>query len=121
MKKINVMAAVNPLGYGVAGLNILKELDKIADIALFPIGQPQPTPQEDADFVQGLMNKQNDFDASAPCLKIWHEHSLAERIGRGKYYGFPIFELNKFDKRRLKNLDCCDEIIHAPTGLEILS
>ena len=111
MKKINVMAAVNPLGYGVAGLNILKELDKIADIALFPIGQPQPTTQEDADFVQGLMNKQNDFDASAPCLKIWHEHSLAERIGRGKYYGFPIFELNKFDKRRLKNLDCCDEII----------
>ena len=111
MKKINVMAAVNPLGYGVAGLNILKELDKIADIALFPIGQPQPTTQEDADFVQGLMYKQNDFDASAPCLKIWHEHSLAERIGRGKYYGFPIFELNKFDKLRLRNLDSCDEII----------
>jgi len=111
MKKINVMAAVNPLGYGVAGLNILKELDKIADVTLFPIGQPQPTTQEDADLVGRLHNKQSDFDPSAPCVKIWHEHSLAERIGKGKYYGFPIFELNKFDQRRLKNLECCDEVI----------
>ena len=94
MKKINVMAAVNPLGYGVAGLNILKELNKIADVTLFPIGQPQPTTQEDADFCQKLHSKQVDFNPSAPCVKIWHEHSLAERIGKGKYYGFPIFELN---------------------------
>jgi glycosyltransferase involved in cell wall biosynthesis len=111
MKKINVMAAVNPLGYGIAGLNILKELDKIADVTLFPIGQPQPTTQEDAEIVQRLANKQSEFDPSAPCVKIWHEHSLAERIGKGKYYGFPIFELNKFDTRRLKNLECCDEVI----------
>ena len=62
-------------------LNILKELDKIADVALFPIGQPQATTQDDADLVQKLHNKQSDFDPSAPCLKIWHEHSLAERIG----------------------------------------
>jgi len=111
MKKINVMAAVNPLGYGVAGLNILKELDKVADITLFPIGQPQPTTQEDADLCQRLHQKQSEFDPAAPCVKIWHEHSLAERIGKGKYYGFPIFELNKFDTIRSKNLECCDEII----------
>ena len=92
-------------------MNILKELDKIADVALFPIGQPQPTTQDDADLVGKLQNKQSDFDPTAPCVKIWHEHSLAERIGRGKYYGFPIFELNKFDQRRLKNLECCDEIM----------
>ena len=67
MKKINVMAAVNPLGYGVAGLNILKELDKVADISLFPIGQPQPSTQVDAQFVQHVINKQSDFDPSAPC------------------------------------------------------
>ena len=92
-------------------MNILKELDKIADVALFPIGQPQPTTQQDADLVGKLHNKQSDFDPTAPCVKIWHEHSLAERIGRGKYYGFPIFELNKFDLRRLKNLECCDEVL----------
>ena len=86
MKKINVMAAVNPLGYGVAGLNILKELNKIADVTLFPIGQPQPTTQEDADFCQKLHSKQVDFNPSAPCVKIWHEHSLAEIIFKGKYY-----------------------------------
>ena len=111
MKKINLMAAINTLGYGTVGLNIGKHLALEAEVSLFPIGQPQLTTQEDANTVQALINNQNDFDPSAPCVKIWHEHSLAERIGRGKYYGFPIFELNKFDKRRLKNLECCDEII----------
>ena len=111
MKKINVQAAINSLGYGIAGLNIVKELAKVADVTLFPIGKPQPTNQEDADFLNGLLSKQVDFDPGAPCVKIWHEHSLAERIGRGKYYGFPIFELNKFDAKRLTNLNCCDEII----------
>lgn len=111
MKKINIMTAINSLGYGIAGLNIIRELDKIADVTLFPIGQPQPTTQADAELVNKLFNKQIHFDPSAPCVKIWHEHSLTERIGRGKYYGFPIFELNKFDQLRLKNLECCDNII----------
>ena len=70
MKKINVMAAVNPLGYGVAGLNILKELDKVADVTLFPIGQPQATTKEDAELCQKLHAKQASFDPSAPCVKI---------------------------------------------------
>jgi len=111
MKKINLQCAINQLGYGIAGLNIAKELSKVADVTLFPIGPPQISTQEDANIVQALVNKQEDFDANAPCVKIWHEHSLAERIGKGKYFGFPIFELNKFDKRRLVNLSCCDEVI----------
>lgn len=111
MKKINLQCAINQLGYGIVGLNIAKELSKIAEVALFPIGQPQITSEKDANIVQQLINNQNNFDPTAPCIKIWHEHSLIERVGRGKYYGFPIFELNKFDSFRLKNLECCDEII----------
>lgn len=111
MKKINLQCAINQLGYGVAGLNIAKELAKVADVALFPIGQPQITSEQDGQIIQQLVNNQRSFDPSAPCIKIWHEHSLIERVGRGKYYGFPIFELNKFDDFRLKNLECCDEII----------
>ena len=111
MKKINLQCAINQLGYGIAGFNIAKALSKVADVTLFPIGPPQITTQEDANLMQELVNKQEDFDPSAPCVKIWHEHSLAERIGKGKYFGFPIFELNKFDKRRLVNLSCCDEVI----------
>ena len=39
MKTMNLMTPINPLGYGVAGLNIFKELVKNVDVSLFPIGQ----------------------------------------------------------------------------------
>lgn len=110
-QKVTLQCPINQLGYGIVGNNLLKELNKIADITLFPIGQVQPTSQEEAGLVQECANRQSEFDPSAPCIKVWHEHSLAERIGKGKYFGFPIFELNAFDQIRLKNLECCDDIV----------
>ena len=38
MEKLNLMAPINTLGYGVVGTNLLKYLSKQMDIALFPIG-----------------------------------------------------------------------------------
>ena len=35
--KLNLMAPINSLGYGVAGLNILKHLMQDIDVTLFPI------------------------------------------------------------------------------------
>ena len=66
-KKVNLMAPVNSLGYGVAGLNITKELSKICDVSLFPIGNPEATTQEDADVLQKCVNNQESFDAKSPC------------------------------------------------------
>ena len=44
--QINLMTPINQLGYGVAGLNIFKELRKQADVSLFPIGEPQVVNEE---------------------------------------------------------------------------
>ena len=109
-KKVNLMAPVNSLGYGVAGLNITKQLSKICDVSLFPIGNPEATTQEDADVLQECVNNQESFDAKSPCLRIWHQFSMAEQIGNGLRCGFPIFELDKFNKKELHHLNSLDKI-----------
>ena len=95
--KINLQAPINQLGYGVAGLNILKALQKKADVSLFPIGQPQVTNQADADIVTNAVETSKRFDAYARCVKIWHQNQMAEGIGSGKFVGFPICELDTFN------------------------
>lgn len=59
-------------------------------------------------FVANAINKPFHHDAN--CLRIYHQFSLAERIGRGKLIGFPIFELDKFNSRELHHLSYPDEI-----------
>ena len=108
--KINLQAPINQLGYGVAGLNILKALQKKAEVSLFPIGQPQVTNQEDATAVRKGIEVANTFDHKAPCIKIWHQNQMAERIGSGKFIGFPIFELDTFTDVEKHHLQSCDEL-----------
>ena len=109
--KINVQAPINQLGYGVAGLNILKALQDKAEISLFPIGQPQVTSQADADAVKQGLEAAQMFDPQAPCIKIWHQNQMAERIGSGKFIGFPIFELDTFSDLEKHHLNSCDELM----------
>ena len=108
--KINLMTPINQLGYGVAGLNILKALQKKAEVSLFPIGQPQVTTQADADAVTKGIETSKMFDPEAPCIKIWHQNQMAERIGRGTFIGFPIFELDTFTDLEKHHLDSCDRL-----------
>ena len=109
--KINLQTPINQLGYGVAGLNILKALQKQADVSLHMIGQPQVTNQADADAVTKGIETSKMFDPKAPCVKIWHQNQMAERIGSGKFLGFPIFELNKFNDLERHHLKACDELL----------
>jgi len=113
-KKINVFAPINDLGYGIASKNIIRGIhNSETEISLFSIGPPQLSSEEEATFFGQFANNQSTFDANAPCLKIWHEHSMAERIGRGKFFGFPFFEIDKFNERRKIHLNSCDSIIVA--------
>ena len=109
--KINLQAPINQLGYGVAGLNILKALQDKAEVSLFPIGQPQVTSKEDADAVTRGVETAKTFDPQAPCIKIWHQNQMAERIGSGKFIGFPIFELDTFSDLEKHHLNSCDELM----------
>jgi glycosyltransferase involved in cell wall biosynthesis len=105
---INLQAPINNLGYGVTGYNILKELYNRDDtVALYPIGQPDL----DDDFVARSVNNMRNLELDRPHVKIWHQHDLFQRVGRGKHFGFPIFELTTFDQRELISLSHCDELI----------
>lgn len=107
--KLNLIAPINQLGYGVASLNILKALQKLeVDVALFPIGQPQITNQIDANAVNKALESARFFNVREHCIKIWHQHDMAQFVGKGEHIGFPIFELDKFndlEKHHLRSVD----------------
>ena len=106
---INLLSPINQLGYGITGLNITKSLNSMTDVALWCIGQPQVATEEDANIIRRCLSRAQFFDPNAPCIKIWHQHDMAQFVGRGKRIGFPIFELDKFndlEKHNLNSLDC---------------
>ena len=109
-KNINVISPINPLGYGVAGLNIVKELHIDNNVCLWPMGQPQVTSQEDMMCIAKLVNNSHRFDYNAPCLKIWHQHDMAQFVGKGKHIGFPFFELDEFNDQEKHSLNSLDQI-----------
>lgn len=109
---LNLKCPINSLGYGIVGVNVLRALDAQGVwIAHFPIGQSSPETLEDYQCVVKTDNNQRLFDWHAPCLKIWHQFDMAERIGKCELFGLPIFELDKFADHELHHLNYCDEII----------
>jgi glycosyltransferase involved in cell wall biosynthesis len=122
-KKINAVSPIGKTGYGITSLNILKNLSKQdIEISFFPIGSNIELNSEDEKglFQQFLQNAET-FDRSAPCLKIWHQHDLAARIGSGDYYCFPFFETDKLKNKEIHNINSCDYIFTASNwGKKIL-
>lgn len=103
-----IISPINQLGYGIAGLNIVKELSKHTEVSLFCIGQPQVTNQNDANIVRQCIINASLFPFNDTCIKIWHQNDMAQFAGRGKRIGFPFFELDEFnhiEKHHLSSLD----------------
>lgn len=114
MKALNLNGPVNLLSYGLTTFNILRELSKDVNVALWPIGksevdsQAHPLGQK---IVEDAVNKARYFEnPNAPSLRIFHQFSMAERIGKGKAIGFPIFELDTFNDVERRHLRSLDEI-----------
>jgi glycosyltransferase involved in cell wall biosynthesis len=110
---INYYAPINLTGYGIASLNILKSLYTLCNqnISYFPIGSPSISNQQDYDFVKQILSENIRFDPKAPCIKIWHQFDLANRIGSGEYLAYPFFELDTFNQLELKHLTVPDRLI----------
>jgi len=120
MDKLNLIAPINTLGYGVVGLNIFQHAVSHLNIALFPIGNVDSSNSNNTSLIQTSINIANQFEnfVDAPSLKIWHEFALADRIGHGPTFAFPFFEINKFDQRRINHLSSVDNIIIASKWAE---
>lgn len=109
--RLNLIAPINPLGYGVTGLNVLKALQNLnVDVSLFPIGQPQVFTEDDAHHVVRALDNAKLFDNKSPCIRIWHQNDMAQFVGKGKHIGFPIFELDTFNEIEKHHLSSCDEL-----------
>jgi len=109
--EINLTAPINDLGYGVAGLNILKGLVRNeCKVSYWPIGQASLHTQEEADIVRACTQNTQSFNSNAPSLRLWHQHDMAQHIGRGQRIGFPVFELNRFSETEKHHLSSLDKI-----------
>jgi len=109
--KINLNAPIGYTGYGVAGLNVALGLERLGhEVALFQKGNPSVDSHDDAKILSNCVSRQDGFDKNAPCLKIWHQFDLAERIGCGPYTAFPFFELNQFTGRERTHINVPDQV-----------
>ncbi|NDC71882.1 MAG: glycosyltransferase [Sphingobacteriia bacterium] len=115
MKTMNINAPINGTGYGITSLNIIKAIHaQNIDISLFPIGNNVEINSEiDRDIIRQLLQNSNSFDYSGPCLKIWHQHDLALKIGNGKYYVLPFFELDRLTQREQHHINYADYVFVA--------
>lgn len=110
---ISLRTAINSLGYGVVGFNILKGLtEQSKDVCYWPIGQPDIA-QEHHELLQRCVALQNTFEPTSPHLTIWHEHALHERIGKGINCGMSFFELDTFQSRTKQSIQCQDIFLVA--------
>lgn len=115
IKKLNFTSPVGSTGYGITSLNIVKALNLLnVDISLFPIGSKiEINNNEEKLLIEHLIKKNRFFEPNAPCLKIWHPNDLASRIGRGKFYSFPFFELDSIPKDEAHHINSCDSVFTA--------
>lgn len=107
---MNIISPINQLGYGIAGLNIVKSLSKLINVSLWCIGNPQVTNQNDADIISKCLTNAVFFDVNKPCMRIWHQHDMSQFVGKSKHIGFPIFELDEFNEREKHNLNSVDQL-----------
>jgi glycosyltransferase involved in cell wall biosynthesis len=106
----NFTAPINvTTSYGIVARHYIKELDKLgADFFLYPQNQQMQTYHEDNALFQKYMDVAR-YSPKNPSVKLWHEHSLLEHIGAPRI-GYPIFELNQFNKNTISSLNSQDKI-----------
>ena len=109
---INVTCSLSNTGYGIAAKNILMELDRAGHhISVIPKGNGEADDQEQQYFLKKWINNGYMFPHNAPHVNIWHQFDLGQTFGRGTKYGFPFFELNRFNDREKHNLNYPDHLI----------
>lgn len=109
---ISICTPINKLGYGVVGTNIVKYLSQLPDVrvSLFPIGHIE-VEKHSIPHIKECLENAKTFDYYAPCIRIYHQHSLEQFVGRGIKIGLPIFEMDRFTAHEQHNLAFPDVII----------
>ena len=110
MNKLNLIAPFNTLSYGYVGCFLFEELNKIMDVRPNCISQFSAEPR--FGYIKPKTDDfRNNFHHNSPSLKVWHQFDMTGFTGSGPTIGFPIFELNKFNKTEKHNLEYPDHLI----------
>jgi len=116
MKNINMYCPINGTGYGITSKNIVSSLSKSTDatVSLFPIGyQVQLETSDEESILKPCLENSKFYNPFSPCLKIWHQHDLASRIGKGIYGVFPFFESDRLYEFEIHQLNSADYVFTA--------
>lgn len=109
---LQLMSPIGQTGYGYAGLNLLLQLASDDNsIGLNIMGNPNVESDEQMSIINRCVNYMDLIPYDATCLKIWHQFDLLNRIGNGKYFAFPFFEIDSFNTKEIHHLNFPDELI----------
>lgn len=110
LRELNLNCPVNFLSYGITSTNITKQLQNLnVDVSLFPIGQLEIESKNENLINYQLQNAQF-YNPKSPCLKIWHQYEFGQRIGKGKFVGLTIFELDPLTRTEVHHLNQLDAL-----------
>lgn len=112
--QINVTAFVNQLGYGVAGLNIVKAMGRLGHEPSLWINGPGQIPNEDAVVIDKAIQRGCNFNPSAPSFRIAHQWDMAQSVGRGVRSGLTFFELDRLKEHEVHSLNSLD-VVFVPS------
>ncbi|MFC1585875.1 glycosyltransferase [Fibrobacterota bacterium] len=111
--KLNLMAPINDLGYGVHARGIIKGLAELGheDYHLSCIGprSGELSPEELA-LTERLMSHSR--DPSAPCVKLWHEFQMDDLNGE-KLIAYPVWETTRLVPEAITALKKMDAVLVA--------
>jgi len=111
MFKLNLLAPINDLGYGIHARGIISGLAKLgySDYFLSYIsGQRTGELSEEEIKLTNKLSK-NNWDRSAPCVKIWHEIQMNDLSG-SKLIAYPVWETSKLVPKAVHDLRQMDAI-----------
>jgi glycosyltransferase involved in cell wall biosynthesis len=113
MRRLNLIAPVNQLGFGQFATAFLRQAAAGgADVALWPVGPVECRPQ-DAALVQSAAGRAQAYDPDAPCLRVWHPFDMAQSVGRGLRCGYTFFETTRLRPVEKHHLGCLDRVFVA--------
>jgi glycosyltransferase involved in cell wall biosynthesis len=120
---INMIGSASFTGYGQVCRNLILELTKLGHkVSFFPKGKSQFNNQLEETVVNEAIQNSWFYDYNAPTVSVWHQHSLGERIGKGKLYAMPYFELDTFSEREFHHLSGADVVVATSNwAAEVLS
>lgn len=109
--ELSIVGPVNSLSYGLVTQNINYALNTCGvKTSIFPIGPIELAEEKLSNGVQKSLNNSQFWNYNAPSIRIFHQHSLDMFPGKQRI-GWPIFELDTFNKLEQHHLSSCDNLI----------